>query len=497
MLKLKEVAEELRNRTWTVDCPDMRLGRPSAPGPTEYVGPGYLRQEQDGRITYKLYPPPTAIDPRSLFPRMGVAGRILADDFFYQLQAIDKTGIVWRIERTLPTPDTSFVNGRQFRLVTGVAHELVTTREQAQSVSSLKMTFFTEVRVPGNASTEVTTRTPDGGVNRHSMLDAAQFKTAFGDFYIYNRPGMLVAEVVSHTPFPAHFETRVVESLGFVLAKPLSWNVLELIENGVETVRLRGEQVAVDAKLQPPIVGGTIDMSGGDVWRLFDKYLMMVCAHTEPDFHPASRHVFSVLEASAGAISARGLALGVAVEGLAKDLFPKAGALPATLKPMVKRLRTYFRAWPEFKDETTKAALYDRVDVLLGRILDLSAKSRLYALAKEKAVYQTHIKAWSDLRNASAHGVTPGSDDIQRLVDLCDGTTVLMYHLVFRAAGYEGSYRDYSVHGWEKKHYRGRPPTEAEIAVAAYFLWKKANEEHGHDVEHWFAGKEQLEAGLA
>ena len=61
-------------------------------------------------------------------------------------------------------------------------------------------------------------------------------------------------------------------------------------------------------------------MSGGDVWRLFDKYLGLVCSQTDDGFHPCSRHVFSVLEAS-GAISARGLALGVAVEGIAKELF--------------------------------------------------------------------------------------------------------------------------------------------------------------------------------
>jgi hypothetical protein len=48
MLKLKELAEELRQRTWTVDCPEMKLGRPSVPGPTEYAGPGYLRGRTDG-----------------------------------------------------------------------------------------------------------------------------------------------------------------------------------------------------------------------------------------------------------------------------------------------------------------------------------------------------------------------------------------------------------------------------------------------------------------
>ena len=32
MLKLKELAEGLRLHTWSVDCPEMRLGCPSAPG---------------------------------------------------------------------------------------------------------------------------------------------------------------------------------------------------------------------------------------------------------------------------------------------------------------------------------------------------------------------------------------------------------------------------------------------------------------------------------
>lgn len=494
MLKLNELAEELRQRTWAVDCPEMKLGRPATAGPAEYAGPGYLRQEADGAVTYKLYPAPGP-DSRPAFPRVGVAGRLLGDDFFYRLEATDKFGTVWHVERTLPTPDTSFVGGRQFRLVTGAASELVTSRPQPQSVSSLTMMIFTEARAPGNASTEITTVTPDGSVSRSTRLDTAQFKTAAGDFHIYNRPGMLVVTVVSQTPFPAHLETRIVEALGFVLAKPVLWNVLELVENGVETVRIRGAAEVIDAKLQPPVVCGTIDLSGGDVWRLFDRYLAMACSHPGPDFHPASRHVFSVLEASAGLVSARGLALGVAVEGLVKDLFPAAGALSPALKPAVKRLRTYFRGWPEFSEEATKKALYDRVDAMLGRILDVSAKSRLYALAEEKGVSVTHIKAWSDLRNASAHGVTPGSDDIQRLVDLCDGATVLMYHLVFRAVGYEGSYRDYSVHGWPKKYYRGRPPTEAEVAVAAYYLWKGAREVHGRDVEHWFLAKEELELG--
>src|SRR5262249_54431354 len=88
-------------------------------------------------------------------------------------------------------------------------------------------------------------------------------------------------------------------------------------------------------------------------------------------------------------------------------------------------------------------------------------------------------------------------ENLQTLVDLCHKVMVLMYHLIFRAVGFEGVYIDYSTHGWRPKRYRGRPPTEEEIAVAAYFLWKSGNEEHGHDREHWFLAKKQLEQGPA
>ena len=192
-------------------------------------------------------------------------------------------------------------------MVTGSADEISTSLALLQGVSSLKMMFFTEEKVPGNKSTEVTTVTPDGGMNRVSKLDTAQFSTALGEFNIYNRPGMLLVEVVSSSPFPKHFETRITEALGFVLATPLVWNAIELTEDGTETVRLRGSNRVLDAKLPPPIVSGTINMSGGDIWRLFDEYLTLVCKHTDGDFHPCSRHVFSVLEASEGASPRVGL----------------------------------------------------------------------------------------------------------------------------------------------------------------------------------------------
>jgi hypothetical protein len=253
----------------------------------------------------------------------------------------------------------------------------------------------------------------------------------------------------------------------------------------METLRVRGEPHVIDAKLPRPVTGSFEDIdTTGDVWRLFEKHLSLVCAHPGADFHPCSRHLFGVLEASAGGITAKGLALGVASEGIAKEMFPAAGAPMAGMNAVVAPLRSHCLAWTGFPG-------------MIGQLLNVSNKDKLHALAKEKTIYEAHIRSWSDLRNTLAHGVTPGSADIQKLFDLCQQVTVLMYHLIFKAAGYEGLYEDYSTYGWPTKRYRGRPVTEEEIAVAAYFIFEKTDRSDGHDIEHWFAGKEQLEAGFA
>jgi len=498
MLLLQELIEKLRTSSWSVDCVEMQLTPGSDARSGTHAGPGYFRQEADGTIAYKVYPPPPAsFDPRSISSRPGVAGRILGAERFHRLEARDKTGIVWQAARTLPIPESCLLGGKPFEIVSGTAYELTFTRSFVkQEIHCLTLVFFTDERVPGNASTEVATLRPDGSSSKKTTLDTAVFSTVFGDFSIYNNSGALVVEVVSKNEFPPHFETRIVEALGLVLAKPLAWNVIERYENATEIVRVRGRREVIDAKLPPPIATGKIDFSGGGIWLLFDKYLAMICSKTEEDFHCCSRHLFAVLEASAGVISARGLALGVAAEGIAKELHPLAGAPMEGIAEVIQPLTDHCLDWAGMPKGELGESLRRRLPGMIGQLNNVSTKDKLRALVDDKVIYPAHIRAWSDLRNTLAHGVAAGGEDIQELVDLCDRVTVLMYHLIFRAVGYEGNYKDYSVHGWPKKYYRGRPVTQEEIAIAAYYIWKNSGEPDGRDVAHWLQGREDLEKGL-
>ena len=61
----------------------------------------------------------------------------------------------------------------------------------------------------------------------------------------------------------------------------------------------------------------------------------------------------------------------------------------------------------------------------------MNAKSRLYSLAKEKAICEAQYQGLGRPEKHFRPRRHARSDDIQRLVDLCDAVTVLMYHLVF------------------------------------------------------------------
>ena len=358
---------------------------------------------------------------------------------YFHLEAVAQDGRHWQVDRTIPEMGGSFRESGFQYLVGGLAREMWSTESLSIPVTNFHLTlvFFAEAKIPCNATTETTTVV--GGEHKQTsmVLDVARFTTGHGKFRVSKREGMVVVKIVANSPFPPHFESRFIEALMFVLAKPLSWNLIVRLEGDTETVRVRGKPHVIDARLPGrPVVGSLEDIdTTGVVWKLFDKYLTLVCSHTDDDFHPCSRHLFAVLQGSTGGMSAWGLTLGVAVEGIAKAMFPVAGSPMAGMREVVAPLKTYCLEWGGFPAGEVGDSIQKRLPGMIDQLLSSSAKDRLHELAKSKAIDESHIKSWSKLRNATAHGVTPGSDDVQKVLDLCYQVTVLMYHLIFKAVG--------------------------------------------------------------
>jgi hypothetical protein len=231
-------------------------------------------------------------------------------------------------------------------------------------------------------------------------------------------------------------------------------------------------------------------------WHLFALYLRFVTGHTGDTWHPCTRLLFSVYQARQGTIEAQALALGVAIEGLCKLLFPPTDEDAKQLKEWVRQLRAHCETWTGFADPDARKALFDRLGGLVAQMNGIRAKDILMKLATQGAVYERHVKEWNALRNQAAHTNTQVGTDLQLLIDRCAAVTILLYHLVFKAIGYEGAYTDWSQYGYPESRYRGRWPFHQEIAVAAYYLYLKAPHVHGNDKAHWYEARENLVSGL-
>jgi hypothetical protein len=101
---------------------------------------------------------------------------------------------------------------------------------------------------------------------------------------------------------------------------------------------------------------------------------------------------------------------------------------------------------------------HKRLEGLLGLLTLVRAQDRLRWLAEQGRAEPRHVAAWFTLRNRHVH---PGEHDLrsierakfQRLFDLINHVTVLMYHAVFHLISYEGKYTDYASHNYPTKDY--------------------------------------------
>jgi hypothetical protein len=427
---------------------------------------------------------------------LGTPGKLIDPSMYYTLQAKDSFGRAWLCDRVLPDFSTFFGDNSWDTIVSGQLYLLESTQEQHYSVKTtyIRLAFFVDVKLPANTVTEVIKRVGGEEQRGASALDVAKVETEFGSFVFRTEPGKLIVSCSCLKAPQEHFFVRIMESLSFVFGKRLWWNFVEERRDRTVIRRIRGGNESDERSLVLP-VNENDTPSPFFTWRLFSLYLSFISSHKGGTLHPCSRVLFPVYQAHQGTVESQALALGVAVEGICKELFPETVSQAQELRVWAKSLREHCEVWKGFQDPLVRTALYDRISGLLGQLNSVRAKDTLMRLVSDGVAYERHVKAWGKLRNQAAHANIHASGTLQELVDLCAGVTMLLYHLIFKAIGYEGAYTDHSEYGYPRRWFRGRRPTAEEIAVAAYFLYLKEPDRYGNDLHHWFTARAMLENG--
>jgi hypothetical protein len=468
-LFVRDVLQAMRRGQLEIDVAEMELQQDVEDGPRIYRGPGRIFQDADGRIMFRLYViDGPELDPSDFSHEADLApGSFLEAHHYYILRARDYEGQTWSAKRIRP----SVFSGSEGDVnVSGSIQILRLERDRGCTLESFLLTLaiYENVEFPCNSQTIITTRVARREWKKSSSLNVARFRAAGIEFVLYHEGDVSFVRAESNRAFPEHVEVRIVESLLFVLGRPLWWRESVRRSGSIETVELRSPIAkARPVRLQRPI-DPQHDAFGVSTWHLFDRYLRFIQNHGKPTFHPISKRILSACEASLGSPGDSALAICVAIEGLRND-FIKIGALKLRssrlLEASVDEIREFLLSAPEkTRKRWEKAGINEaRLKSLIGGLKNISPQSHFYALANRGWVTSRLVDTWRPLRTSRAHALNrkakESSEELRELVRHRADVLILMYQLVFWAIKYRGSFTNYSEHGWPPQLYPPRKST--------------------------------------
>ena len=449
MLNPDETIEDFRQGKLDFDCKRMVLTQRKKGG-ERFIGKGYIRQLDDGTLTFKLY-----VTRHNAKPQQNIetflrtkAGEIHGDDLYYDLKATAYDGTQWTATRIMPAPSWDFGDRRGISVIMGgrlqsIAAPLNRDFYKSRSKHYLRLHFFEEYELPLRRMSEF--KDEDG---TRWVSDHAEFEAYGSQFTVRKRSGATTVEVASERKFPAAYDLRVQEAIQYITAKTAIWRALVTSSRGGLRLELAMPwRKSSRTQFTQPISAVSSDFDS-HIWKLFDKYLEYVATRTKGTYwNPVAYHLYNACEATANSIDAWAVGVYVAVEAVASLVMLKGDTKEAAQIASIQRAMQKWLVEQSFSERHTK-----RIAGQIGALGEKRPQDTLYALAETGRVEKTYIKAWQNLRNRHVHPKPkdlekPSPKDYQKLLDDIHRTEVLLRQLTFFLIGYEGPFTDYGIHG--------------------------------------------------
>src|SRR5579872_1046183 len=395
-MNIDETIDAFRRGAIDLDCKNMVLSRHKEGG-ERLEGPGYIRQDPDGSLLFKLYVTRSEnAHPLRHFESQltAVAGKLHPDELSYDLTAVGHGGTQWTADRILPQVNWDMRDNSV--LAGGKVQSIVAKLERPQPHRYLRLHFFEEYDVPLRLMSE----TEIHG-SRYMVLDRAEFEACGSKFEVRKREGSgdTVIELTSDTAFPTAFHLRVQEALQYITGKTAIWRARVESEGDKLVLELASPwRKSSRTQFGPPIAPATIDFRNQG-WELFACYLTYVADKTEGTYwNPVAYHLYNACEASANSVDAAAVAVSVAVEAVAGLIeMPGDKAKTVRVALLQKRMLEFLTAQADLSD----VAL--RMEKLISTLGSKRPQDTLHALAETGHVEKRYVGAWTYLRNRHVH----------------------------------------------------------------------------------------------
>jgi hypothetical protein len=451
-MKPQDIQEFLQGQ-FELDCPKIEL-TPYAPSSKKVTlqGSGYISLSKDGTFDLKFYFPESfSID--EVFERLNwEAGKVIADDAYYNLKAYELSGAIWEAERFIPDRNS----GPNGSMIVGKIPELYQKEENhSDSDKGWVQFYFNEIiKVPLN--TIVKEQETVGNTTRKmkSGIRLARFAASSIDFEVEENEGHTRLSAISDAiDFKEILINRIFEAFCFVTSNSASWSALVI--KGKESTETRIRAVnpkTLKSRISPPI-GFQRLQNTDSVWRLFDCYLKYVLLNEVDYFHPISQEIYSVIESGKASLDVEALTLSVSIESLLKEEMSALYKISAELTKNICVAKELIKE-SDVLDEEFK----NRIFGTFSAMKNARAKDILFVLRDKDLIDKELVKTYGDLRNKSAHGGKSTGADVQNNFNRVSAVSVLFYHLIFLVIKYEGEYTDYGAYGYPIKQFNGNLP---------------------------------------
>jgi hypothetical protein len=445
MFDIDETIDAFRRGALNLDCKRMLLAQHKEGG-EHFEGQGYIRQSDDGTLTFKIYVVQHNAKRFGHLDAMfgGGAGKLHTDEMFYDLDATAHDGTRWTAARILLVTHWNIADLTV--LAQGDMQSMTAHLDLPQKQHYLRLHFFEEYNVPLDRMSE----TEEHG-GRYFTRNRAEFESCGWKFEVRKRDGSgdTVVEVISDIAFPgAAFHLRIQEALQYITGKTAIWRARIESEGSKLHLELASPlRKSARTQFSPPISPVSINFCEHG-WALFGRYLSYVVQETKgTHWNPVAYHLYNACEATASSIDAWAVGVSVAVEAVASLINAEDGGQTDDLLALYQE-----RARKWLDEQSDLVAISDRVKGQIDSISKKRPDDTLYVLAKNGHVEQAYVRSWRYLRNRHVHPTLkdlrkPDSVDNQKLLDNIHRVETLLRQLTFYLIRYEGPFTDYGVHG--------------------------------------------------
>ncbi|MBW0450521.1 hypothetical protein EN871_20295 [bacterium M00.F.Ca.ET.228.01.1.1] len=446
-MNIDEMIEDFRLGKLELDCKRIVLTQ-NKEGGERYVGKGYIKQDTDGVVVYKLY----VNEHQNTTPHSQLSnyfshlGKIHPDETFFNLEAEAKDGTTLRASGFFPNVSWDGHTSEP-EFVRGTLQALTAQHRSPQKDYVVELHFFEEYEVPLHKWSTV-----DGTDGKHHVVDTAEFEACNSRFEVKVRDGSgrSVVQASSEQSFPQNFHWRIQEALQFITGRTANHRALVMCEPGLQALELISPtKVSSRPHFCPPIKHVSLEYRNHG-WELFSAFLAYVVASSPVTlWNPLAYHLYNAREASANSIDSWAMGVSVALEAISSlVVLPDDPEKKAKIEQAVNLVKEYI------SNESGLVDFRDRLNGLVGMLTHPPGpRDKLKWLAAEGKVEKSYIKQWTDLRNTHVHPKIadlqkPDAASIQTQLDRIHSVQVLLCQVTYHLIGFSGPFTD-----WAEKQY--------------------------------------------